>query len=159
MQQGPSLSTDETINEIISSTILTEQTKQLIMEYMEDNSVHSVLDITFSELLTHVWEIIRSNSDKDEILKVLNDEINDANCKCFTGRMSRLINCLNGYDDRVKITIADNSQIGNIIALVKQKLEDNSEYTIDKHKELVRKALEEREYPIETIEEWLEYIE
>ena len=63
------------------------------------------------------------------------------------------------YNDRVKITIADNSQIGNIIALVREKLEDNSEYTIDKHKELVRKELEEREYPIETIEEWLEYIE
>ena len=159
MQQRPSLSIDETINEIISSIILTEQTKQLIMEYCGDNSIHSVLNITFSELLTYVWEVIRSNSDKDEILKVLNDEINDANCKCFTGRMSRLINCLNGYDDRVKITIADNSQIGNIIALVKQKLEDNSEYTIYKHKELVRKELEEREYPRETIEEWLEYIE
>ena len=159
MQQEPSLFTDEIINEIISSTILTKHTKQLIMEYCGDNSIHSVLDITFSELLTNVWEVIRSNSDKDEILKVLNDEINDANCKCFTGRISRLINCLNGYDDRVKITIADNSQIGNIIALVKKNLEDNSEYTIDKHKELVRKGLEEREYPIETIEEWLEYIE
>ena len=65
----------------------------------------------------------------------------------------------NNLHPKYNSSIADNSQIGNIIVLVKQKLEDNSEYTIDKHKELVRKALKERDYPIETIEEWLEYIE
>ena len=71
--------------------------------------------------------------------------------------MSRLINCLNGYDTRVNITIADNSQIGNIIVMIKQQL--GEEYSVEQHKELVRKALEEREYSTEIIEEWLEYIE
>ena len=52
---------------------------------------------------------------------------------------------------------ADNSQIGNIIVMIKQQL--GYEYSVEQHKELVRKALEEREYPEETIEEWLEYIE
>jgi hypothetical protein len=157
MSGKPILAIDETVAEIIKSPILTEPTKQLIMEYCEDDSIHSVLNITFKELMVNVWNIIRSHKEKDNILTILNDEINDANCKCFTGRMSRLINCLNGYDTRVNITIADNSQIGNIIVMIKQQL--GEEYSVEQHKELVRKALDEREYSTETIDEWLEYIE
>ena len=37
--------------------------------------------------------------------------------------------------------------------MIKQQLGD--EYSVEVHKQLVRKALEEREYPNETIEEWL----
>jgi len=155
----PILTIDETMSEIIKSPILSEQTKRLILEYGEDPSIHSVLGIRFKELLTSVWDIIRNHTNKNDILAILNDEINDANCKCFTGRMSRLINCLNGFDDRVNITIGDNSQIGNIILLVRKKLEDENKYTVSVHKELVREELIERGYSKEVISEWIEYIE
>jgi hypothetical protein len=32
-------------------------------------------------------------------------------CKCFTGKISRLINCLNGFDELANIRIAGNKQI------------------------------------------------
>jgi len=159
MSSKPILAIDETVAEIIKSSILTEPTKRLIMEYCGDDSIHSVLGIRFKELLTSVWDIIRSHTNKNDILAILNDEINDANCKCFTGRMSRLINCLNGFDDRVNITIADNSQIGNIIVIVKERLVKENKYSVSHHKESVREELEERGYPSETIDEWLQYIE
>jgi Leucine-rich repeat (LRR) protein len=159
MSGKPILTIDETVVEIIKSPILTEPTKQLIMEYCEDDSIHSVLNITFKELMVNVWNIIRSHKEMDNILCVLNDEINDANCKCFTGRMSRLINCLNGFDDRVSISIADNSQIGNIIILVRQKLESENQYSVSHHKELVREELIEHGYDATVISEWIEYIE
>ena len=159
MSSKPILTMEETFEEIITSSILTEQTKQLLMEYCGDDSIHSVLGIRFKELLTSVWGIIRSHTNKNDILTILNDEINDANCKCFTGRMSRLINCLNGFDDRVNITIADNSQIGNIIVLIRQKLERDDNYTVSRHKVLVREELIERGYDEEVISEWIEYIE
>jgi hypothetical protein len=159
MSEKPILAIDETVAEIIKSSILTEPTKRLIMEYCGDDSIHSVLGIRFKELLTSVWDIIRSHTNKNDILAILNDEINDANCKCFTGRMSRLINCLNGFDDRVNISIADNSQIGNIILLVRKRLESENKYTVSDHKELVREELEERGYSSMVISEWIEYIE
>ena len=121
--------------------------------------ITDALDKTFRELLVNVWNIIRSHKEKDNILTILNDEINDANCKCFTGRMSRLINCLNCFDDRVNITIADNSQIGNIIVLVRQKLESENRYSVSVHKKLVREELEERGYDETVISEWIEHIE
>ena len=50
-------------------------------------------------------------------------------------------------------------QIGAIITLIRNKLEDSNEYTIEKHKELAIKELTERNIDKETIELWIEYIE
>jgi len=83
----------------------------------------------------------------------------DADCKCFTGRMNRIINCLNGFSHLVVINIKDGEQIGNIIILVKNKLESMGVYTVENHKIEVEKELLERNYDIETIKTWLEYID
>ena len=96
---------------------------------------------------------------QEEIFKVLNQEIIDADYRCFTGRMNRVINCLNGFSPLVNINIKDGEQIGNIIILVKNKLELTGVYTIEQHKTEVEKELLERNYDAETIKTWLEYID
>jgi hypothetical protein len=48
---------------------------------------------------------------------------------------------------------------GNIIILVKNKLELTGTYTVKQHKIEVEKELLERNYDIETIKIWLEYID
>jgi hypothetical protein len=72
--------------------------------------------------------------------------------------MSRLINCLNGFDDHIVIHISNNEQIGNIIILIKDKLIAENNYTIELHKEIVIKELYERGYDKGIIDEWIEYI-
>ena len=157
IKEKPSITIEEMNEEIVSNTVLTEVTKRLLMEYCGDESIHGVMGITFKELLLAVWIIIRDHKDGNEIIGIMNTEMADADCKCFTGKMSRLINCLNGYDDRVVITMAENDQIGNIIIIEKEKLDE--EYDIEKHKDNVQLAMEERGYTKETIEEWIGYIE
>ena len=145
---------------VLSDQTLTQFTKESLVEYCKDESVHTILNLTFSDLLTAVWNRIVANENAVEIKAVLNTEMMDAECKCFTGRISRLVNCLNGFDSSITITINDNEQIGNIILLIKEKLEASIEgYSAAKHRELVRAELEERGYATVVIEEWLEYIE
>jgi Leucine-rich repeat (LRR) protein len=157
MAYKPSITIEAMNEEIVCSSVLTEVTKRLLLEYCGDESIHGVMGITFKELLVAVWSIIRDHKDGNEIIGIMNTEMADADCKCFTGKMSRLINCLNGYDHRVVITMAENDQIGNIIIIEKEKL--GEEYDIEKHKSNVRLAMEERGYSKETIEEWICYIE
>ena len=147
---------------IIENTILNETSKSLLVEYINDNTVHSLLLLTFSEVLWFIIQtIITDFSDiiQVEIFKILNQEILDTDCKCFTGRMNRVINCLNGFSPLVNINIKDGEQIGNIIILIKNKLELTNSYTIEQHKIDVEKELLERNYDIETIKTWLEYID
>ena len=147
---------------IIENTILTETSTQLLFEYVADTTIHSLLLLTFSEVLWFIIQTILTDfqiEEQEEIFKVLNQEIKDADCKCFTGRMNRIINCLNGFSPLVVIKIKDGEQIGNIIILVKNKLELTNTYTVEQHKIEVKKELLERNYDIETIRTWLEYID
>jgi len=109
----------------------------------------------------HVLSRIQNNTETTakEIKEILNIEMQDSLCKCYTGRMSRLINCLNGFDPLVKIQISGAEQIGQIIGLTREQLDNEGNYTAEEHKRLVKKELEDRDYSQEEISEWIEYIE
>lgn len=148
-------------NYILQDTILTDETKEILLEYQSSIDVYSVLDITFAELLMYVINRIELQLDeiKDEIKNILNIEMNESVCMCFTGRISRLVNCLAGFDPLVSIQIADNEQIANVISIIQRNLTNDNTYSVEIHKELVKKQLEELGYSSTIIDEWTNNIE
>ena len=159
LSKKPCLAAADLYETVLSDEVLTKETKEILVDYCKETTVHSTLRITFEELLLHVFSRIETNVHKKEIKSVLNAEMSDSVCKCFTGRMSRLINCLNGFDELVSIRISDTEQIGQIIGQVKERLEAAEEYTVEKHKEMATKELLAREYSQEVIAEWIAFIE
>ena len=178
MNQKTLIKHETIINEIMNHSRIEKECKEAIAEYCNDNTVHTVLNITFTEILDYVWPmittIILENSNCD-ILKRLNEEMLDSHCKCFTGRITRLVNVLNGFSDLVSIQIHDTDQIANIIKIKETELllqaqiqiagwngngdDDGCRYTVEKHRELVRQELQERGYPEKIITEWIANIE
>jgi len=137
---------------------LPAKTKEIITEYMDCTDIHTMLNITFKELFTAVvieMESLTPNL-QIEIKQRLNEEMQDSECKCFTGRISRLVNCLSGYSDKVCIQISETEEIGNIISVI---MNNRGMKSIDILKEEVHVALKERGYADEKITEWLEYVE
>lgn len=150
---------EELTTDIINDTIL--NCKERLLEYIENKEIHSLLLLNFSEILWLVWNVIKEfpEETQNEIKKRLNEEIQEAECMCYTGGCNRLINCLNGFSDLVEIKIQDASQIGNVIVVVKERLEDEEQYSVEEHKKEVKKELLERGYELHVINEWIEYIE
>jgi len=62
--------TNEITQYILQDTILTEGTKEILLEYQSSTDVYSVLDITFAELLMYVINRIDINEYKDEIKNI-----------------------------------------------------------------------------------------
>jgi len=149
----PSIKNEQLKELIINNKYLNEDVKRLLFEYMDNKEVHSILNITFEELLLSVYDFIEKNENKEELFKIMNDEITEANCKCFTGRISRLINVLNGYNEHIEIHIADNEQISNIIIVIKNQLKED--YDEDEFKRRVKEELTMRHYSEDVINEWL----
>ena len=137
---------------------LDKKTKEIITEYMDCKDVHTMLDITFKELFIAIVIEMEglSNELQKEIKQRLNEEMQESECKCFTGRISRLVNCLSGYSDKVKIQISESEEIGNIISVIMEKRGIKTTETL---KEEVEGALKERGYEETKINEWVEYIE
>ena len=159
LKKKPTITFDELTQQILINPILSEQSKRLLMEYMGNEEVHSIFNITFKELLTHVISYVNTfdTTMQHNFFEILNTEIIDSECKCFTGRLSRLVNSLNGLDEHIQVHISENEQIGNIIIVCKNRM-NNSEYNVELHKEMVRSELLLRNVDIDTIETWLEYI-
>jgi hypothetical protein len=157
MTQKPIIKIEQLSDFIIQNKYLSEHTKQLLMEYSDNPYLHSRFDISFSELLLNVFSLIeqRWHETKEDIYSVLNQEMVDAQCKCFTGRISRLVNCLNGFDPNIIIQISNSEQIGNIIGLIQKQLESLGIYSIQNHQDLVKKELLEREYDDIVISDWV----
>ena len=143
------------MNDILCDPILTTQTKESLVEYCACNDVHSTLNVTFAEVLQSVWCIIQKHADSIEIKRILNAEMSESICKCFTGRLSRLINTLNGFDDRVCIMISNNDAIGNIIVMTIAK---NKDKNTNEQKEICKLELLSRGYTKDIIDEWIDYI-
>jgi len=140
----------------LDDEILTIQTKEALVEYSKDETIHGQLNCTFEEILQAVLlEINKLPIDMQiEVKKRLNEEMDDGICKCFTGRLSRLVNSLSGYSDKVSIKISSAEEIGNIISIMKSKYND-----IEEVKHNVEKELLERGYEKEVVDEWLTYID
>jgi hypothetical protein len=155
MNQPFKLNIEETMYEIMNDPLINCWND--LSEYSLGEEVHSTLHITFKELLCCVWGIIKTLENQHEIKNILNQEMHCARNKCFTGKISRLINCLNGFTPLVSITIDDSQEIGNIITIARHKL--GKKYTVEEHKEIVKNEMIERGYTPDTVVEWLEYIE
>jgi Leucine-rich repeat (LRR) protein len=146
---------DDKIN-YLDDSILSIKTKEALIEYSKDNEIHTQLECTFEEVLQAVLLEINklSNDLQIEVKNRLNEEMEDGLCKCFTGRLSRLVNSLSGYSDKVSIKISSSEEIGNVISIMKDKYGDDT----DKVRINVEKELLERGYEKEVIDEWISYI-
>lgn len=150
---------DEMIFEITTSVKLSKQVKDTIELFCLNMDIHLLFNITYKDLLLNVWNIIRKHKNKDNILEIFEIEMLESSDKCFTGRFGRLINVLNGFDERIQIVIDEKTHIANIISNIQMKLEKEENYTIEKHKELSKIKLIEDGINLEMIETWISYIQ
>jgi hypothetical protein len=145
---------------ILDDPVLSEGTKESLLEHCQDTSVHTVLNVSFKDILHVVWNrILAFPESASEIKRVLETEMRDADGMCFIGRISRLVNCLNGFDSLVSIRISDSEQISNVISVARIFLLQSGEYTPEAHKEEVRKRLKELGVADDVIAEWVSNIE
>lgn len=96
---------------------------------------HLSLDLTYGDIFIYIWNRIRTSPNRNDIIKILVSELDEMISVCFTGRISRLVNCLNGFDDIVVVGISELAQIQGKYDLINKKLlkdydEDSLEYNI-----------------------------
>jgi hypothetical protein len=111
------------IEKILESN-LSQKTKERITEYYQETAVHSIQLITFAELLDYVWQRIENSPHQKELVKVLDEQIQDAECMCFTGRFNRTLSVLQGFYDDIEITISASAQITAVVLRLKNIYSD-----------------------------------
>ena len=86
-----------------------------LLTYLDDTDVHSTLLVSFYDVFVKVFSRIMKHPNKTDIIHRLDEELKESECKCFTGRLTRLVNCLVGFYDDIVISISDSERISAII--------------------------------------------
>ena len=152
MKDVPLKEVDQT--EFMNDHILTAYTKGRLLKYMDYRVQHSVLLLSFSELFGIIWQVIEKHPDASLIKEILNEEVNQPIYTCFTGRMNRLVNVLNGFDERVVIKNDDTDVIHNVIIMLEKKYSN-----IMKLKEAIHNELRDHGYDKLVIKDWIDFFE
>jgi hypothetical protein len=142
---------------------------QSLLSYLDDKDVHSTLYLTFFEVFEKVWGRIIGSDFKAALIKRLDEEMIDSECKCLTGRMSRLVNVLVGFFSDINISTSNSERIGTNISsdLDVIKMSDNRIGAIissvlngremtDELREICRKSLKETKIEDDEIGKWLD---
>jgi hypothetical protein len=154
MDDKTNLSSEKMITIILENDILTQEIKSRIIQYIENKEelIHSM--VTFEDLITKVVSRIISHRERNELFKILNEQMIESECMCLTGRMSRLVSVLDGFFEDIRIGISCSEMISSIILQV-----TSIPGTVEEHKELSTKKLLENGFKLEEIESWIEAIE
>ena len=121
-----------------------------LLSYLDDTDVHSTLLVSFYDVFVKVFGRIMSHPNKLDIISRLNEELKESECKCFTGRLTRLVNCLVGFYDDIVISISDSERISAIILTTLDGREMDDEL-----KKICRDKLKVIDIADEEIEKWL----
>ena len=105
----------------------------------------------YSELLPYVWNRIKNHSDRETLIKILEQNILDNEGKCFTGLFNKTVNTLVGFYDDIKVEISATSHIQALIQVARKKDQFN--------RESVEQILKEAGYVDDEIEPWMEAID
>ena len=152
--------------------------ESLLTDWCTDLTIHSAEGITFYTLLERVWTIVKHHDEHKELEKVLKAEIDDAEKMCFTGRFTRIINCLCGFVEGIQVGISLREQlqikVGKIAREISamevpatQKGDDGEEQEIDPEKFKLQAAVKRVEDVLDELSivdqaernEWLSAVE
>jgi hypothetical protein len=147
MKDDLDLSKDEIVDQLIQ---LEPKCLTSLLCYLDDKEVHSILLLTFYEVFVKIFGRIVNSDHKNELMKRLDEEMQESECKCFTGRMTRLVNVLSSYFEDINITISTNERISAIILTILDGREMGDEL-----REICRKQLKEAEFDDDEIEKWI----
>lgn len=111
-----------------NSIKLNEQYKnayELITIWCNAGYTHSSIEYTYQQLLSFIIYILKQKTEEEQesIINILVDETIASKNVCLTGKFSRLVNVLNGFDDSIEVELNDNEIINNRMIAIRRKYE------------------------------------
>ena len=135
--------------------------EKMLIKCNDETLRHDKFNVSFSDIFIRVMMLIYSSSDKETLLKILKDELEDGIDTCLTGQISRMVNALNGFVDGIKVSISDKEELSNSIIALRKRFaiiySDPDEY-ISEAVPAVWQMLEDNCIPEIEHQIWLEYV-
>ena len=117
----------KTIQEIFSTFLSKygEGCADVLFQLEDDiQYIQSSFGFSYSVVLDHVWAIIRTHEHKQELIQRLYEELSDGIDACYNGKMCRLMNVLQGFDDRIVSNVSKDAFQSKMASFTKLSKDD-----------------------------------
>lgn len=141
----------KTIGEIINECKLTPRGAwQMAAKYCSDENIYEMGGGIYGKVLDSVWQYVKTSPSKDDLCKIIRQEMEDNVGMCAQGNLSRLCNILSGYLEGLGSHESVAERLGRLLPPL-GAIEDRVERL-----GAVKRVLEENNVPHE---EWLTWAE
>jgi hypothetical protein len=122
--------------------------EKIIAELTEDYFNTEAFSIRYGDALDHVWAFIRPHIHRNELLVRLAQEVAEGRRMCGNGKMARLVNVLQGYDETLEVDAPKELFQGRIALLM--------DIPVNDRRPAAEALFQEFQIPEEEREAWLE---
>jgi hypothetical protein len=124
----------KTPGEIICDCKLSINAARIMMDkYTLSDDIYEMGGGIYGKVLDGVWQYIKNSKDKNDLCKILTQELKENIGMCLQGNLSRLCNVLAGYMDGIGSQESVAEILGREFAII-SKLEDENEKIIKANK-------------------------
>jgi hypothetical protein len=117
----------KTIGEIIAECELNAHAAaQMFNQYVSNVSVYDIEEGIYGKVLDSVWQYVKASPDRQDLCKILKNEMTDNIGMCAQGNLSRICNILAGYMEGVGAQESLSERLGRLLAPL-MELDDVSE--------------------------------
>ena len=98
----------------------------MMSKYCSDETVYESEDGIYGKVLDGVWQFIIASSDRECLIKILKQELDDNIGMCAQGNLSRLCNVVVGYIDNIKVKVNPIEELARLLPPL-MEIEDKPE--------------------------------
>jgi hypothetical protein len=126
------------------------QYEQTIQELHRDYEIGEAFGVKYSRVMNHLWAFIKAHVERIELTRRLAEELNEGRGMCSNGKMARLVNVLQGYDESVAIIVAPQRE------QFQSKIATLASHPLDERRDAAMALFAEYNIPAAEHEAWLE---
>ena len=141
----------KTIGEIIAECRLSASAAaQMFNHYVSLMAVYDIEEGIYGKVLDSVWQYVKESPDKEDLCKILKNEMNDNIGMCAQGNLSRICNILSGYLDGIGSQESLSERLGRLLGPL-MDIEDDTERIMTAYH-----IMEENNVPRDEWNDWVE---
>ena len=108
--------TSKTAGEIIAECKLSIHAScQMLTQYSHSTAIYDIEEGIYGKVLDSVWQFIKNSPDKEDLCRILKQEMEDNIGMCAQGNLTRLCNILAGYLDGVAPPESTADKMGRLL--------------------------------------------
>lgn len=111
---------------IMTCKITPKSSWMMISKYCQDESIYEIGNGIYGRVLDGVWQYIVNSPDKEDLCKILKQEMEDNIGMCAQGNLTRLCNILSGYMEGIGVQESPSEILGRRLPML-MEISDQTE--------------------------------